>query len=107
MAVMDYESQRGLCSQLQRSVATLEQERREEKDRAQVRFLSVVSVSSYLASYLLALITLNRRKTNKPGGRNWKRRSKRRMQLSLAYEAREITSSIAWSRRRHHFRASR
>ncbi|ELR16638.1 zinc finger, C3HC4 type (RING finger) domain containing protein [Acanthamoeba castellanii str. Neff] len=35
MAVMDYESQRGLCSQLQRSVATLEQERREEKDRAQ------------------------------------------------------------------------
>ncbi len=39
MAVMDYESQRGLCSQLQRSVATLEQERREEKDRAQVRFL--------------------------------------------------------------------
>jgi hypothetical protein len=56
---------------------------------------------------MLASITLTRRKTNKPDGRNWKRRSKRRMQLSLAYEARETTLSIAWSRRRHHFRASR
>jgi chromosome segregation ATPase len=82
MAVMDYESQRGLCSQLQRSVATLEQERGEAR-RTELR------------------------KMSRQDDRSWRRRSKRKMQLSLEFEVRGTTSSTAWNRRRGPFVATK